>query len=373
MSIAATCPGCRSRYELPERLAGKRVRCHKCNEEFLARGPSSAAAEELAVALPADEPDEEPVVAELAVAVSPRRPPARTAEPPPARRQPDLPIQHHGLPVPVLVALGVAALLLVLGAGSLAVAWLWRAKSPAASEVAADPAHKDDAIPLKTLEEIKSATVFIKVESGAAAASGSGFVMRVDGDTGYVVTNHHVITPPEQPMFGPRPPFGRPPRFFIPGGPTTLTVVFWSGTPKEQSVRAAIAADDAKRDLAVLKVTGVANLPAPIDFSGNPDLVETMPVFLFGFPFGEALDLNKGNPAITVGKGSVSSLRMNVRGQVQRIQIDGDLNPGNSGGPVVDAKGRLIGVAVAKVTGTRIGLAIPPSELTKMLNKEPAD
>ena len=372
MSISATCPGCRSRYDLPESLTGKRVRCHKCKEEFLARGSSHAAVEELAVALPADEPDDEPVVAELAVATSPRRPPARAIDLPPPRREEDLPIKRRGLPLPVLVGGGVAALLFVLMAGSLAVWWLWRSKGPAATGAeAAGSARKDDAIPLSVLEEIKSATVFIKVESGGAAASGSGFVMRVDGDTGYVVTNHHVITMPEQSLFGPR-PFGRP-RFVKPGGVPTITLVFRSGTPKEQSVRAAIAADDSQRDLAVLKVTGVANLPAPIDFSRNPDLVETMPVFLFGFPFGEALDLNKGNPAITVGKGSVSSLRMNARGEVRRIQIDGDLNPGNSGGPVVDAKGRLVGVAVAKVTGTRIGLAIPPSELTKMLNKEPAD
>src|SRR5439155_14403710 len=90
-------------------------------------------------------------------------------------------------------------------------------------------------------------------------------------------------------------------------------------------------------------------------------------VYMFGFPFGQALSINKGNQAITVGKGSVSSIRENERGEVERVQMDGDLNPGNSGGPVVDSKGRLVGVAVAKIDNTRIGIAIPAFELSKML------
>src|SRR5262249_32549195 len=73
-------------------------------------------------------------------------------------------------------------------------------------------------------------------------------------------------------------------------------------------------------------------------------------------------------PAITVGKGSVSSIRQNDRGETAAVQIDGDLNPGNSGGPVVDSAGRLVGVAVAKVRNTQIGLAVPAAQLTKLLS-----
>src|SRR5438046_133142 len=87
-----------------------------------------------------------------------------------------------------------------------------------------------------------------------------------------------------------------------------------------------------------------------------------------GAATGTALSTTRGNPAVTVGKGTVSSLREDEAGEVAVVQIDGDINPGNSGGPVVDGQGRLVGIAVAKITGTRIGLAIPPSELTKMLD-----
>ena len=145
-------------------------------------------------------------------------------------------------------------------------------------------------------------------------------------------------------------------------------MVFNSGTKDEKVVAAEIVAADESRDLAILKVTGVKELAKPIDLAAKVELIETMNVYMFGFPFGERLSTTKGNPAMTIGKGSVSSIRENEFHDVAVVQIDGDLNPGNSGGPVVDVKGRLVGVAVAKITNTHIGMAIPPGELTRMLN-----
>jgi S1-C subfamily serine protease len=227
----------------------------------------------------------------------------------------------------------------------------------------------EDTIPLETLQAIKSATAFVKVEAGSFNASGSGFLMKVDGETAYVVTNHHVIDPsveitvPDMPR-RPRPPITprlRPPIAPPSSGSRTvtitvknpnITVVFWSGTKVEKSVRAEMVASDSERDLAALRVKGVADLPKPIDFSQMPKLIETMPVYVFGFPFGNVLSTSKGNPAITVGKGAVSSIRLNDKGDLAMVQIDGALNPGNSGGPVVDAGGRLVGVAVATIKGS---------------------
>src|SRR5207302_2982421 len=108
-------------------------------------------------------------------------------------------------------------------------------------------------------------------------------------------------------------------------------------------VPAQVLAADKERDLAILRVKGVKNLPKPLNLAAKVELVETMGVYIFGFPFGEALAGRKGNPAITVGKGSVSSIREDDRGETKIVQIDGDVNPGNSGGPVVDDKGRLVG------------------------------
>ena len=146
-----------------------------------------------------------------------------------------------------------------------------------------------------------------------------------------------------------------------------ITAIFGSGTKKEQSARAEVLANDPKHDLAVLRAGGVRDLPAAIDYGQEIELIETMPVYIFGFPLGEMLATGKGDPAITVGKGSVSSIRLNDHGDVATVQIDGDISPGNSGGPVVDVKGRLVGIAAATIRTRRIGFAIPGAELTSLL------
>lgn len=69
-------------------------------------------------------------------------------------------------------------------------------------------------------------------------------------------------------------------------------------------------------------------------------LVETEGVFVFGFPFGN--DMGKEN---TVNRSTVSNLRKSPAGSLQRVQLDGGLNPGNSGGPVVDGKGSVTSMA----------------------------
>jgi len=214
-------------------------------------------------------------------------------------------------------------------------------------------ASADDALPAETLKNFKAATVFLKVEAGGDSASGSGFVIRTEGQTVHVVTNHHVVnlTPDGQA-----------------GAPkAAVTVVFNSGTKEEQSVKGEVVATDPRRDLAVVKVANVATSPPSIDLAQPAKLLETMPVYILGFPLGELLATNKGNPAVTVGKGSVASLRNNEHGELATIQIDGDMTPGNSGGPVVDDLGRLVGVTAATIRGRRIGFAIPAAVLTQGL------
>ena len=143
--------------------------------------------------------------------------------------------------------------------------------------------------------------------------------------------------------------------------------VFHSGTKQEDSRSAEVVAVDTENDLAILKVTG-RGLPQSLDLSQQPKLTETMPVLTFGFPFGEVLATSKGSPAITVGKASISSLRMDDEGELCVVQIDGAMNPGNSGGPVVDAQGHLVGVAVATIRNSSgIGLAIPSRQVLQLL------
>ena len=96
-----------------------------------------------------------------------------------------------------------------------------------------------------------------------------------------------------------------------------------------------------------------------------------MTLKIYGFPFGEMLNVARAasNPAITVNPASISSLRRDDLGQLSVIQIDGSVNPGNSGGPVVDERGQLIGVAVAKLSmADNFGLAIPAAHLDALLH-----
>src|SRR5262249_4361806 len=176
---------------------------------------------------------------------------------------------------------------------------------------------------------IKAATVFIKVEAGALGATGSGFVVKSEGETAYVVTNHHVIESPTTGL-----PFL--PLLLPPPKKPTITLVFGSGTAQERSGRAEVIADDEEDDLAVLKVNGVKDVPRPVNLRANDNLVETMGLFIFGFPLGTDLATNKGNPAITVSKGAVSSIRRNEFGELAKVQIAGEINPDNSGAPVVE-------------------------------------
>jgi S1-C subfamily serine protease len=231
------------------------------------------------------------------------------------------------------------------------------------------PDAKATAIPAKLLDEIKRATVFVKVEQLWSSGSGSGFLLSRDGTVGYVVTNHHVVQPEAPEPFGPRfgPRFIRPPMRMGPAAAATITVVFGSGTAQEQSLRAEVAASDKERDLAVLLVRGIKNAPTPIDTSRKPELLETTPVYMFGFPLGELVEEKRANPAVTVSPGSISAIRRDQRGRLDRIQLDIDMNPGNSGGPVVDGQGRLVGIAVSHFENTRLSFVIPPDKLTELV------
>ena len=270
----------------------------------------------------------------------------------------------------------------------------------------------EEALSPQMVTELKAATVFVKIKSGELAGSGSGFVIRVEGNTAYIVTNRHVVEPkvaeiavvPERRSRGPQYGYGGrrgvpgfpqpmvpqpmvPPFPFAPGAQeeepgysvrvlvrelknVDVTAVFQSGTTQEDSVPGKLVAVDPDEDLAVIKVSGVKQPPATIQYRPEPHLTETMPVYVFGFPLGEELSTSKRSPAITIGRGTVSSLRTDDDGNLSVVQLDASLNHGNSGGPVVDARGRLVGVAAARIAeegAQNLGFAIPSRALARLL------
>ena len=122
-----------------------------------------------------------------------------------------------------------------------------------------------ESLPLEAVAAVKNATVMVITTAhadSARAASGSGFLIRVDGETGYVATNQHVIRPPGSSS----------------GGALNITVVFRSGTRDEQKLPGQVVASLAAPDLAIIKSSGVRNPPAPLDVLRETEPVETMPV-----------------------------------------------------------------------------------------------
>jgi S1-C subfamily serine protease len=187
------------------------------------------------------------------------------------------------------------------------------------------------------VKKVKRSTAYLYVTlPNGSHAEGSGFFA---GDPGIVLTNAHVL--------GMLQIDGRQ--------PTAVEVVINSGEPDEVRMAGKILGVDRASDLAVLRVDGDASkLPPPLRVDTAARLVETQKVYIFGFPLGSNLGKN-----ITVSASSVSSLRRGDDGELSQVQVNGGMHPGNSGGPVTDTRGVVVGVSVAGIPGTQINFAIP--------------
>jgi len=173
-------------------------------------------------------------------------------------------------------------------------------------------------------------------EGEVVEGAGSGFVLSSDG---FVVTNSHVV-----------------------GGATEIFVDFANGN----SLAAEIVGRDAAADLAVLKVDAEA-LPT-VELGSSEEVAVGDAVVAIG----NALGL-RGTPSVT--SGIVSALDRTVPTECNNnlesaIQTDAAINRGNSGGPLVDAEGRVIGINTAiadPAVAQNVGFAIPISEAAPII------
>jgi S1-C subfamily serine protease len=161
--------------------------------------------------------------------------------------------------------------------------------------------------------------------------TGSGFVINTNGT---ILTNAHVIS-----------------------GAVKITVAF----ANNQTVTAMVIGKDPDDDLALLKVNpdGLALVPLPLGDSSTVQVGD--PTYAIGNPFGLPRSLTTG---------VVSALQRSIQApnnfEIDNvIQTDAPLNPGNSGGPLINAQGQVIGINSQIQTGTSgngsvgIGFAIP--------------
>ncbi|MFO1093840.1 MAG: serine protease, partial [Planctomycetaceae bacterium] len=200
--------------------------------------------------------------------------------------------------------------------------------------VGASPAGAQD-----LLEIVKRSTVLI---DRGAHGSGSGFCVSAKG---MFVTNAHVVK-------GTRV-----------GG--QVGVVIGAATADQQVLEARVVMIDEEHDLALLSsepVPGVAELT----LGGVEELRETQELTVLGYPFGRLLSYGAEYPAISVNVTRVSALRKE-KGALSVVQIDGSVNPGNSGGPVVNQNGQVVAVISAGIPGSGVSFAIPATVVEKFL------
>ena len=251
------------------------------------------------------------------------------------------------LPIVALVLVGTLA----LGAGAGAVAYSVAHPSSATTVVrqvpvqTSEPAADSSALtPGQIYRQAYKGVVEITVSTPQqtptgkqeAQAQGSGFVIDSDG---HIVTNDHVVENAD-----------------------SVSVRFWNGN----TYNASVVGTDPSTDLAVIKVDAPSSVLHPVSLGNSSSVQVGDPVVAIGSPFG----LEE-----TVTSGIVSALHRQIEALNQftindTIQTDAAINHGNSGGPLFNAAGQVIGVnsQIAGQTGANVGIgfAIPSDTVSSI-------
>lgn len=197
--------------------------------------------------------------------------------------------------------------------------------------------------------DASKSVVSIQARGAEGEALGSGFVYKDD----YIVTNNHVVAPGDSAQ-------------------SEINVVFHDGA----SVEAKIVGRDPITDIAVLKLSTKPEGLTPLPIGDSNGLKVGEPVMALGNPLGLADTVTTGivsalnRPVATQQKGS--SGEADISTITNAIQVDAAVNPGNSGGPLINAAGEFIGVnssiATMPTAGEQqagsigIGFAIPATQ-----------
>jgi S1-C subfamily serine protease len=181
-------------------------------------------------------------------------------------------------------------------------------------------------------------------------ATGSGFVI---SPAGYVLTSNHLLTGREFSVER----AGQ--RVKVSAEVKTVEVVF----PDGHRLEATVAAADPDLDLAVLSVPA-SDLPF-VRLGDSDALQPGDAVQVIGFPLGRDVEVARTVTAETVpqasfSRGTVAALRASDGGEARYIQTDATINPGSSGGPMLDEDGYAVGVVRMKLRpASGVGFGVP--------------
>jgi S1-C subfamily serine protease len=170
----------------------------------------------------------------------------------------------------------------------------------------------------------------------------------LDGQ-GYIATNAHVVR-------------GDPPKL---ARASTVYVKFADGN----QVLARVVGDDLNADVALLKVDPAGLTLTPLKLGSSSNLVVGAPVAAIGSPFGESQSLSVG--VISATGRDINSLTAFKIGNA--VQTDAAINHGNSGGPLLSARGEVIGInSQIESTGgggEGVGFAVPVDTVRRSLGE----
>ncbi|MDP2628380.1 MAG: trypsin-like peptidase domain-containing protein [Nanoarchaeota archaeon] len=174
------------------------------------------------------------------------------------------------------------------------------------------------------IEDSIPAVVTIKTD----VAQGTGFIITSDG---YIVTNAHVLV----------------------GGRKV-----WAITSEQKTIEADFVGYDIDLDIALLKVPGAYSF---LELGNSDNIQVGEKVIAIGNPLGLQFSVSEGIISATDRPGS--------NGEEAYIQTDAALNPGNSGGPLIDTKGKAIGINNFKVSGSEnLGFALESNYIKNSVN-----
>jgi S1-C subfamily serine protease len=183
-------------------------------------------------------------------------------------------------------------------------------------------------------------------DGGSGAGQGSGFVLNARGE---VATNAHVVTTGE-------------------GSAIRRAESVFVRFRDRNQVPARIVGFDPFSDVALLRIEPAGLRLRPLPLGSTEDLVVGSPVAAIGSPFGEEQSLSIG--VISALDRSIESLTgFSTTGA---IQTDAAINRGNSGGPLLDARGRVLGInsqiKSSSGGGEGVGFAVPVDTVRRSLD-----
>ncbi len=250
----------------------------------------------------------------------------------------------------------ISSLALVLGAGGLALGWIGfqKASTPITflnSGSDGNSANFTDGSIADIAEKVSKSVVSIITSTTtknyfgqdySSSAAGTGVIATSDG---YIITNKHVIN-----------------------GANKVTVILDDGTRYED---VEVVAADPLDDIAYLKIKDVSDLTAAT--LGNSKTISVgQQVIAIGNALGEYQNTVTSGIISGTGRSVTASdgTGTNVETLTDMIQTDAAINSGNSGGPLVNAAGEVIGINTATSSSAEnVGFAIPISSVKGMLNQ----